>query len=395
MAKDDVVKGTTSKLFHVFIQDSVTGAPYTGLLYNTSSLVAYYYREGAGAAVAITLVTMTLGTWTSGGFIVVNATGHPGMYQLAVPDAALASGADSVIVTLSGASNMAPCNLEIALTGTNNRDATAGGISRIDAAISSRSTYAGGAVASVTAGVTVTTNSDKTGYALSSGGVQAIWDALTSALTTSSSIGKRIVDYLTGDIFARVGAPVGASISADVAAVKSVIGTPAGASVSADVAAVKSVIGTPAGASVSADVAAVKSVIGTPAGASVSADIVAVKAVLPSGTTAVGTSGGLPTVDSANSVKVQSPVKKNVALAKFGFMMYDTSGSPATGLTVTATRRIDGAGSATTCSNSVVELADGLYEIDLTSTELNGTVVVLRFTATGARDQVIQLLPMP
>ena len=36
----------------------------------------------------------------------------------------------------------------------------------IDATISSRSTYAGGAVASVTAGVTVTTNNDKTGYSL-------------------------------------------------------------------------------------------------------------------------------------------------------------------------------------------------------------------------------------
>lgn len=82
-------------------------------------------------------------------------------------------------------------------------------IANLDAAVSSRSTYAGGAVASVTgnvggnvvgsvasvtAGVTVTTNNDKTGYALSSAGVQAIWDALTSALTTVGSIGKWIVD---------------------------------------------------------------------------------------------------------------------------------------------------------------------------------------------------------
>ena len=37
----------------------------------------------------------------------------------------------------------------------------------LDAAISSRSTFAGGAVASVTAGVTVATNADKTGYSLS------------------------------------------------------------------------------------------------------------------------------------------------------------------------------------------------------------------------------------
>lgn len=46
-------------------------------------------------------------------------------------------------------------------------DAVGFGLSRIDAAISSRSTFAGGAVASVTAGVTVTTNNDKTGYGLS------------------------------------------------------------------------------------------------------------------------------------------------------------------------------------------------------------------------------------
>jgi len=99
----------------------------------------------------------------------------------------------------------------------------AGLLDHLDADISSRgtSTYAGGAVASVTAAVTVGTNNDKTGYALSSAGVQAVWDALTSALTTAGSIGKRIVDYLTGDIFARIGAPAGASISADIAAISS------------------------------------------------------------------------------------------------------------------------------------------------------------------------------
>jgi hypothetical protein len=77
-----------------------------------------------------------------------------------------------------------------------------------------------GSVASVTAGVTVTTNNDKTGYGLSAAAVQAIWDALTSALTTVGSIGKRLVDNLTGDIYARLGAPAGASVSADVAAVQ-------------------------------------------------------------------------------------------------------------------------------------------------------------------------------
>jgi hypothetical protein len=119
-----------------------------------------------------------------------------------------------------------------------------------------------------------------TGVVLSSAGVQAIWDALTSALTTVGSIGKRLVDNLTGDIYARLGSPAGASVSADIAAVKT------------DTAAVKvqtdkltftvsnqvdsnvldwksstapamtgdayARLGAPAGASVSADIAAVK-----------------------------------------------------------------------------------------------------------------------------------------
>lgn len=61
-----------------------------------------------------------------------------------------------------------------------------------------------GAVGSVTAGVTVTTNNDKTGYGLSSAAVQAIWDALTSALTTVGSIGKRIADNLDAVISSRL-----------------------------------------------------------------------------------------------------------------------------------------------------------------------------------------------
>lgn len=60
---------------------------------------------------------------------------------------------------------------------------------------------------------------------LSATAVQAIWDALTSALTTVGSIGKKLADWVigttqTGDSFARLGAPAGASVSADIAAVQ-------------------------------------------------------------------------------------------------------------------------------------------------------------------------------
>lgn len=68
----------------------------------------------------------------------------------------------------------------------------------IDAAISSRSDFDESADQ-----VTVATNNDKTGYSLSATGVQAIWDALTSALTTVGSIGKRLADNIDAAISSR------------------------------------------------------------------------------------------------------------------------------------------------------------------------------------------------
>ena len=90
-------------------------------------------------------------------------------------------------------------------------------------------TTSGGAVSTVTTATNVTTvnglaanvitaasiaaaalngkgdwNIGKTGYALSAAGVQAIWDALTSALTTVGSIGKLLVDNINATISSRL-----------------------------------------------------------------------------------------------------------------------------------------------------------------------------------------------
>jgi hypothetical protein len=79
-----------------------------------------------------------------------------------------------------------------------------GTVTSVTGAVGSVTGNVGGSVGSVTAGVTVTTNNDKTGYSLSAAGIQAIWDALTSALTTVGSIGKRIVDNLDATISSRL-----------------------------------------------------------------------------------------------------------------------------------------------------------------------------------------------
>jgi hypothetical protein len=135
-------KGTTSKLVTIFVADSssATGAGLTGLTNASSGLVCYYYREGAGSAASVTLQSGTLGTYASGSFKEVDATNMPGVYQLGLPDAAISTGANAVVVMLKGATNMAPVVLEIQLTDADLHDATSLGLSRLDAAISSRST---------------------------------------------------------------------------------------------------------------------------------------------------------------------------------------------------------------------------------------------------------------
>jgi hypothetical protein len=117
--KDQRVKGSTSVILEIFIQDNsvTTGAGLTGLVHNSAGLTCYYHRNTAAAAVAVTLADMTVGTFTSSGFKAVDGTNMPGVYQLCIPDAAFATGADSVSVLLKGATNMAPVVLEIRLTG--------------------------------------------------------------------------------------------------------------------------------------------------------------------------------------------------------------------------------------------------------------------------------------
>lgn len=157
----------------------------------------------------------------------------------------------------------------------------------------------------------------------------------------------------TGDTYARVGAPVGASISDDIAGNKTVGDN------------IYSRLGAPAGASVSADVAANKTVV----------DAIKVRTDLtPEG------------------------IKKNTARANFTFVMTDSTTNQAkTGLVngdFTKKYRLDN-GSPGDLSGTITEVSSasfpGLYSIDLTSGELNGDMVVFRFAASGANDLEITI----
>lgn len=117
MAKQAIKPGSTDVSLLVKIADlsALDGSGKTGLAYNTSSLVCYYARPGAAAA-AITLATQTVtGAHSDGGFVEVNATNMPGIYRLDLPDAVVAAGARSAVVTLKGAADMVQCDIEIDL----------------------------------------------------------------------------------------------------------------------------------------------------------------------------------------------------------------------------------------------------------------------------------------
>jgi hypothetical protein len=141
-----------------------------------------------------------------------------------------------------------------------------GGVTVPAATLASTTNITAGTITTTT---NLTTNNDKTGYGLSSAAVSAIWQDTTAGdFTAANSIGKSIMNGVslgtgltinaysgntpqTGDAYARLGAPAGASVSADIAAIKTDTGTSGS---------IYTRIGAPAGASVSADVAAIKAV---------------------------------------------------------------------------------------------------------------------------------------
>jgi hypothetical protein len=90
-----IVKGSTDQSVIIKIIDSADGTPETGVVYNTAGIDLWYRREGA-AVVSITEATLAAvdSAHADGGFKHIS---H-GYYRLDLPDAAVATGANSVLI---------------------------------------------------------------------------------------------------------------------------------------------------------------------------------------------------------------------------------------------------------------------------------------------------------
>lgn len=103
---------------------------------------------------------------------------------------------------------------------------------------------------------------------------------------------------------------------------------------------------------------------------------------------------GATSITSGGGVASQGNVKKAASLAKFSFLMTDsTNHNPATSKSVSVTISKDGGSFGSLSSgDTVTEIANGIYEVDLNGTDTNANVIVLRATATGCDDTFERIL---
>lgn len=132
---DVIMKGSTDRSVTIRIIDATDGLPEEGVVSGVTVGIALWYRREGGAKVAISDTNLAALTTahTDGGLKHVD----DGYYRLDLPDAAYATGANHVQVggTVTG---MVVLGGRVKLIDANLENATSLGLSRIDAAISSR-----------------------------------------------------------------------------------------------------------------------------------------------------------------------------------------------------------------------------------------------------------------
>ena len=184
----------------VFVRALTSAGATATPTYNDAGISLWYKRGATGAVTAITPATQTsTGAHSDGGFV---SLGN-GWARLDLPDAAVAAGAAYVLVG-GGATAWVLVSSEVLLV---DHDPTTvavstGGITAASIATGAidADALAADAVAEIAAGISVPSASTI---------AAAVWDRLTSALTTVGSIGAYVVSKLGGTTIT-VTAPVAA-----------------------------------------------------------------------------------------------------------------------------------------------------------------------------------------
>lgn len=125
----DYTNGQTSVVLRVKLRNSsvTTGAGLTGLTGSSSGLIISTIADNEAAATAYTAAAShiqtiaALGTYAAPGasecrFAEVDSTNHPGIYELQIANARFAvASSKSLLISLSGATNLAQCDVVVPL----------------------------------------------------------------------------------------------------------------------------------------------------------------------------------------------------------------------------------------------------------------------------------------
>ena len=142
--------GSTSNIVRFKLSKSTDGTAFTGLTNASSGLIVSTIADNEAAPTAYTVAAsnvetiVTLGTWsapTTGKcrFKEVDATNHPGLYEFHFSDSRFSvSNSKRLIITVTGVTGLFTADYEIQLTAADVYDATSLGLSRLDAAVTSR-----------------------------------------------------------------------------------------------------------------------------------------------------------------------------------------------------------------------------------------------------------------
>jgi hypothetical protein len=128
--KRKIKAGSTSVIEPIRLFNSTDGTPLGGVVYNAAGLIGKYRREGDVNWTTITIVTATAGAFTSGGWATPGGTGPTNSYEVHIPNAALAVGAEWCEVEYWGAADMTPVSLLYELDAVDYQSATNFGLSK-------------------------------------------------------------------------------------------------------------------------------------------------------------------------------------------------------------------------------------------------------------------------
>ena len=211
-----VKKGATDITTYVFLGDSSTGAPETGLTI-TNLDITYTRARAAHSKTDATALATVDAAHENNKAIEVDATQCPGLYRVDWPDDAFVTGVDKVILTVT-CSGCHPAHQEVDLVDYDSQDSAALGLTKMPAnvieisgdstaadnleAACDGNTYNVGGGAVVAASVTGNVGGNVTGSVGSLGA------------TAKSDVNAEVLDVLNVDTFAEPGqAAPGATVT--------------------------------------------------------------------------------------------------------------------------------------------------------------------------------------